>query len=514
MIQGPSVFPILFACVLGRASQAILQWRLEKGEYTGILDMLAGSTSLTSTVISQLKLRLFSSFGLALVFVWTLSPIGGQACVRLMDIGTKITMQNDSFVYMIHSPDFYKFGGSDTWSYRAITDTLFGSAVIAPPTVKSSPFDVWGHVKIPALEHHERVSEPDSEGWFDTRSDQTEYTSLSGIPMSGINETRFIDYKTRIETQYFSLRCAWHVGSPTPQTNHSAIKYEGRGAYIWTYDDPEKRNLTDVDMLKPLEFYYRAVERVKHWSECLLTTAYVEAEIHCAVVSSCAVSRVRRSTKDNPPPASSLLDRLTNQRRDVLSVYAGQLLGALSGDKNEGTNSVLQSYLFAPNDILGRAGEGRIDLDPELSNETYSLRLQRLMNAYWACLTTPYALNSGMTPETADMEGVFDESHYLAHSAVSTGSKNSKDEVILAHKTWCVILCLSSMSIVVASLCRCVVYHLFCKGPDITLNVSCLVTRDNPFVKTPERGTFLDASDRAKLVKGLRIRFGDVSTLR
>ena len=50
--QGPSVFPILFACVVGRAAHAVLLWRLERGERIGVLDLLAGSTSLTSTVTS------------------------------------------------------------------------------------------------------------------------------------------------------------------------------------------------------------------------------------------------------------------------------------------------------------------------------------------------------------------------------------------------------------------------------------------------------------------------------
>ncbi|OAG25681.1 hypothetical protein CC77DRAFT_1015059 [Alternaria alternata] len=46
-----SVFPISFAVVLGRATHAALRWRLESGERCGTLDVLAGSTSLTSTIV-------------------------------------------------------------------------------------------------------------------------------------------------------------------------------------------------------------------------------------------------------------------------------------------------------------------------------------------------------------------------------------------------------------------------------------------------------------------------------
>jgi hypothetical protein len=71
------VFPILFASVLGRAVHAILIWRLENGERIGILDTLAGSTSLTSTFTSQLQLRRITLLGVTLIAVWALSPVGG-----------------------------------------------------------------------------------------------------------------------------------------------------------------------------------------------------------------------------------------------------------------------------------------------------------------------------------------------------------------------------------------------------------------------------------------------------
>ena len=42
------------------------------------------------------------------------------------------------------------------------------------------------------------------------------------------------------------------------------------------------------------------------------------------------------------------------------------------------------------------------------------------------------------------------------------------------------------------------------------LNISSLATRNNEYIALPSHGTFLDASDRAKLLKDMKIRFGDV----
>jgi hypothetical protein len=87
------VFPIVFASILGRATHAIMLWRLERkgGERLGVLDTLAASTSFTNSVITQFRLRSINLLGLLLIVLWALSPIGGQATLRQISIGTKIT---------------------------------------------------------------------------------------------------------------------------------------------------------------------------------------------------------------------------------------------------------------------------------------------------------------------------------------------------------------------------------------------------------------------------------------
>ena len=68
-LQGPTVFPILFALILGRATHTILRWRLESGERIGVLDTLAASTSLAGTLLSQFQLRAISLIGIILVLI-------------------------------------------------------------------------------------------------------------------------------------------------------------------------------------------------------------------------------------------------------------------------------------------------------------------------------------------------------------------------------------------------------------------------------------------------------------
>lgn len=74
--QGPTVFSLLFASVIGCSAHTFLLWRLERGERIEILDILATSTSLTSTITPQFQLRRISTWGTILVAIWALSSIG------------------------------------------------------------------------------------------------------------------------------------------------------------------------------------------------------------------------------------------------------------------------------------------------------------------------------------------------------------------------------------------------------------------------------------------------------
>jgi hypothetical protein len=42
------------------------------------------------------------------------------------------------------------------------------------------------------------------------------------------------------------------------------------------------------------------------------------------------------------------------------------------------------------------------------------------------------------------------------------------------------------------------------------MNISSLATRNNPYVPLPNYETYLDASDRARLLRNFKVRFGDI----
>ena len=481
---------------MGRAAHAILVWRLEKGERIGILDILAGSTSLTSTVTSQLKLRVLSFFGSALIVIWALSPVGGQASFRQMTIGTQTFIEPASFIYTVPNGNLAKFMGSDQVTNYAIANSLFISAVILPIATKISPVDTWGNAKIPMIEHYENISTADDQGWFTADTSHNIYPSLIGLPMAGTNES-FVFHVRNIETSYLHLDCPIVYGDPISVSNWPDDSYTGYGAVMWTTDN-------GTSGVAPRQFFYLSYGPTAT-SRCTVTTSYVEVEITCSPPASCAVSRLRRSQRAHLPAAHTVLDLHL-----AWDTFSQAFVNSLPGHPLFPTT--VQNYLIMPGDptqsieaIIATMNDG-----PRVSRGDFAVRLGQLMNAYWTCLDAMSAITVGVNSNTTYMDGS-DDFHRktLPHSAPTNGTKSTSTPVIQCHLGWVVISCIASMVTIIASLIRPAVRYLLSRAPDVMLNISSLVTSTNPYIALPTNGTFMDASDRARLLKDFKVRFGD-----
>jgi hypothetical protein len=533
--QGPTVFPILFALVLGRTTHTILRWRLESGERIGVLDTLAASTSFTSTLVSQFQLRAISLCGIVLMCIWALSPVGGQASLRQMVLGMKTTTQMASFEYLIHHGYMRPFGavGSSRDSIKEIANTIFTGGIIGSLASRSSPVDTWGNVKIPRIEYYESKGEPDREGWFKTANGSSDsYSSMIGIPVSGTNSTHFVNYKTTIQTPYFNTACliTLRPSEQPPVIPNGTFHINGTGAVV-TYENATqmRRSSSDPETLGPLQFRYSTLlwSLNNHDLDCKLSSSYVETEITCPERTTCMATEVRRSKLGHPRTDWTQFDL----HWETPSQFFLYLFSSVSG--RYGWPTMLDRYMSDPDTLitLDQAFGERVGSALVLtSEENYSVRLAQLMNSYWTIVGGMYTIAGGISnstsykdnitsfvpPENPRGAGIW----YQFSSPVnltgktwsSQGTKDVRIEVIIARKPWVITLCISSIVLILASLVSPVVYFLFIRGPEVMMNISSLATRHNPYIPLPEGGTHLGASDRARLLKGLELRFGDVET--
>jgi hypothetical protein len=58
------------------------------------------------------------------------------------------------------------------------------------------------------------------------------------------------------------------------------------------------------------------------------------------------------------------------------------------------------------------------------------------------------------------------------------------------------------------------VHHFLTVGVDVAMNISSLATRDNPHMQILQTGSYLDASDRARLLRDHKVRFSEVEGAR
>ena len=471
--------------------------------------MLAGSYTLVSTVTTQLTLRMLTFTGPFLVLLWALSPIGGQASLRVMSIGNSTTNATVELDYMMQNRSFAPFITGDGANGLAVINGLFVAALLAPGRVKESPVDPWNNVKIPMIELAEERGTSGADGWFTMTKENTEYSSLIGTPLSNMSHPG-LNTTLHIETSYWHLECpvlesTWQP----PHTNFSGRSWVGAtgisSSYLYsntsnlcsaTQDPPQ--NTSNI----PRTIVYNTwdADYTKTGSICNIRTTYVEAEIFC-MGSTCRTSKLRRSTLPRPTSAWTLLD---GNHCDNWQFFSSMFVDVITG--HSATSTPVQIYFVDPgNPFSDKVTQGLHSLD----RENYATRFAQLLNTEWAALAGMYSIPDGLNNETGTTNETLLSYQYDARTASTIATRHINTEVIECHHGWLVALAIASFAIVIASLAHPIV-RSFRRGPDFLLNVSTM-TRDNPWVAVPSTGSNLDSSERSRYLKDMRVRFGDVA---
>jgi hypothetical protein len=169
----------------------------------------------------------------------------------------------------------------------------------------------------------------------------------------------------------------------------------------------------------------------------------------------------------------------------------------------------------------------------QTSEENYTVRLGHILNAYFTSLNGFFAITAGINsdsayfwdnnhtftiPEARDSlwqdlySSTMKRDKFKTKAWSSEATKTERTEVIMAHRGWIIALCITSNLLIVSSLVSPFVHHFLVTGVDVAMNLSSLATRNNSHIPLPSTGTFLHASDRARLLSKLKVRFGDADS--
>ncbi|MDI1485515.1 MAG: hypothetical protein OHK93_000653 [Ramalina farinacea] len=446
------------------------------------------------------------------MILWGLSPIGGQASLRLLLQGTSNTTDFRNITYL--STDSISASNADPAAeYEFLLNSLYSAALFERYEEQSASMDIWGNVKIPAIEPLIASGQQDVEGWLSVdANNNTSYSSLVGIPVSGLDQNANSTFS--IESYYLVLDCsAFHVLDQGPETRvpeggfiveiegilpsneDSSTLYAGADSYP-TLKLPKVGfgSGSTIDGNKDLV------------ANCTMSRSSVESNVICNGMS-CSVVRVRKSRYDSRPLAYTSL--ATQSQADLFASKWMKSAGSLTGGQSSPTEFFIQDptlkHLMAPGHLQGNADLAGIQ--PQEFSQVFSL----LFNTYWQCWLMPY-WQTGNLPSNITQ---FNEESFQGNFAVpmvvnSTGANFTfSAEVYVCDKYWASTLIVVSSILVCCTLGGALLDYRT-SSPKIFGYVSSL-TRDNPYFDQPTGGSTLDGLKRSRILRDVKVRIQDVA---
>ncbi|KAI9819460.1 MAG: hypothetical protein M1827_006908 [Pycnora praestabilis] len=515
-----TIFPIIFALVIGRTIRKIAAWKLERGARLHSLEQLMGSLTVGSTVTTQISLVCLNVLALLLIITWSLSPLGSQASLQVISV-QQVPVDTSTAVHYFSTDMEPGFSEGDIWMGPSL-DALYASSLMAPASIRNSPMDLWDNVKVPDLSRLSHGVTANDTGWISASSgSDVTYSSILGIPLSNFSTIGNTSFK--METSYISVSCinntiqnstseqlpvtytsieqteepsgplpknGTYYGFPTNGSFSLAID----GYYQGTYGNIKDFE-NDTRTYEPLTLMFQS----KSWeigqtvAYCPITTTFVESQVSCDG-NLCAVTAMRSSSI---PHANGNLTNLGFLA--AFGEFTSQLYTA-AGNLHDATSSATELFIQNP-DLAVDAGLSSAVLT-NLTVDELSIGLQQVINAYWYGSYDPVSFMSGL--EVSDSVGNTANNNKTAQ-AISSVYK----EVYVCHQAWLFVFLLSTIIMFLAALIGAVL-SMVNKGPELLGYCSSLI-KDTPYLRGPNKGaSALSGSERARKFKDIRLKLVDV----
>ncbi|KAK5712126.1 hypothetical protein LTR15_012195 [Elasticomyces elasticus] len=307
---GPTIFPIMFAAIIGRALKATAAFKLERGASVGSLEYLLGSRTLFSAVTTHVELRTFRLIAPLLMILWALSPIGSQASSRVISAELRPTNVSATLQYLDVKSPFTMLGASDLSSLGPAVRGVFSSALISSESSKEAPEDGFSNIKIPMLEIFAGQGATLDNIWYNTSEPKgNSFSSILGLPLLGaaLEGSSYFE----LETSYMYADCSVTMESSkqwTVQPGFAANNVSGSASVSSNYLTIVYDALhgTNSSLPRRLVVYDRGGKGVTTAS-CTLTTTFIEARIECTG-GGCSCEAVRRTVNNQSSSALTVLD--------------------------------------------------------------------------------------------------------------------------------------------------------------------------------------------------------------
>ncbi|KAI1753883.1 hypothetical protein F4782DRAFT_529301 [Xylaria castorea] len=484
LYEAPTLYPLLFAAIVGGSLKSIASWKIQtrRGAPVGEVEQCMGSQTISRAFATQIKLRALNLLGIFIVGLWSLSPVGSQASLRVISVGADLTSSQTP----LKSPNTfteYQFGNAEGIS-EAVT-TIAGpviASLLAGSLLGTRNQDLWGNIRLPGIE---QIENNQTNGWMTLpEPDNLTYSSLVGIPVSivaGAGNTSFT-----LPGSYLALSCPTlgpskqddytnftNSEAPSPGNKNDSFWFSsmGGGQYQMAISAPSSaldKVSMNTETRDARKFVWESFmeDNTYFRAECDLTTTYVDSNVTCSRASPggssggssgsvCGVSSARRSVTatidgnwtvfdiDFPEDADSVLQLITG-----LFPYA-----QLSGGVQPVLGYVVNPYAPFSSDP---------DLILDTDRPTFEIRLAQIFNT---------VLYLGISPTA--FTGAFNASDPLqqANAINMTGMTVVSHEVVRCNSAWFAVLVVASFVLFLCALAGAIL-RLVTITPDVLGSIS------------------------------------------
>ncbi|KAK1715305.1 hypothetical protein BDP67DRAFT_587989 [Colletotrichum lupini] len=539
-----TVFPILFASVVGRLVSEAARWKLENGATVRSLELLLGSRTVGATALTLVQFRSFNILSIFLVFLWTFSPLGTQSLLRMNTSRLEPNMKSTGLIYF------------DSGARSQLAD--WGNS----EQIKNDNMDIWGNVKIPFFNGVD-------ENWKNITGDtaQNPYSALAGIPLMHLNE----DNATfSLESDYIHLECknltkivrsvpsediredlisdeglrdfgttyraatnrsrllngTWHGYSSTRSGSTAttwslsldrfvdpvwfAIRKDEpvNGSENYPAIQPDKamrpilfQGESGIEVGKPTLLFQAASASSMHSPEgfirtyCGVRQRYVESKVNCWRLSSdsrhnCSVAAMRPSQRQHAPEAVSQLSFPPNF--NYLSREMPLTVGGIVSYQSD-----VSLYYIQDPTLRGMSSTERSFLE-NITEADVSVRLSQLINTYMLLSQLSFQITG------SDAEASLETNQTVVAQS---------SELVLRYsisKSWAAAFLFSSSLLFLSAVVG-VIFKHWARGPEVLGYVSTVI-RDSKYISLASPSGWKDGVDLSTEIASQRIRFGVVMT--
>ncbi|KAJ3541523.1 hypothetical protein NM208_g4577 [Fusarium decemcellulare] len=554
-----SVFPILFASIVGRMVYEAARWKLEKGATLGLLEQLIGSRTVGSTFLTQIYLRKFNLLSLILLLIWAFSPLGSQSVLRMLR--TRFEPVNESSQVLYYPTDARSLFSSvvvndpvssASWaSISVYIQGVYTALFLSSLSAKTNAMDLWGNVKIPRLEIDSR-NMASGDNWHSISSitEPDFYSALVGLPVTNVtkgNATFFL------ESSYVDLQCSelirndsfyaiqssfnwsdpdlWNA-EPKPNgtwygANYTTLRTPWTmaldrfvGDYWVGWGNVSHRssfntnmmnnpilfeNETDLDAAPSKLLFQAGFQYQQRGSdmgiktECEVVQRYVESRVAC--------SRVHLSAPHNCSVTAQRFSRKKHAPEAITLLSFERVWGYVTrtpeimGSGLDYPDTVLR-YLDDPrlNNLTQRTREEDKDLLSKVSPQQFGRRLSQVLNTY-LLLSQLYQYAS---------QGNLDWKAKFEPNVTMPVEVSNLVEVYTVNWSWITLFFVSCAVLFASGIVSTVFAHL-AVGPEI-LGYASSVVRDSKYIDlAPEIGG-QEAIAITRMMSQQRIKFGFVNS--